>query len=101
RWAQADVVGDELEPHFHGADAVVHLAWAIQPQHDRELLERTNVQGSERVFAAAAAVGVSNLVYASSVGAYSPGPKDRLVDESWSTAGIVSSIYSRQKAQVE
>ncbi|HYC82146.1 MAG TPA: NAD-dependent epimerase/dehydratase family protein [Solirubrobacterales bacterium] len=101
RWAQADVVDGDLQPHFRGADAVVHLAWAIQPQHDRQLLERTNVQGSERVFAAAAAAGARSIVYASSVGAYAVGPKDRTVDESWSTAGIESSIYSRQKADVE
>ena len=41
------------------------------------------------------------LVYASSVGAYSPGPKDRRVDESWPTGGIESSFYSRHKAEVE
>ena len=41
------------------------------------------------------------LVYASSVGAYSPGPKDRAVDESWPTGGIQTSFYSRHKAEVE
>src|SRR5437868_1972462 len=76
RWAQADVVEDDLVPRFRGADAVVHLAWAIQPQHDRELLGRINVEGSGRVFEATAAAGVGSLVYASSVGAYSVGPKD-------------------------
>lgn len=101
RWAQADVVGDDLVPHLRGADAVVHLAWAIQPQHDEELLERINVEGSGRVFDAAAAAGVPSLVYASSVGAYSPGPKEGGVDESWPTEGIESSTYSRQKAAVE
>jgi nucleoside-diphosphate-sugar epimerase len=35
------------------------------------------------------------------VGAYSPGPKDRTVDESWPTEGISSSFYSRDKAEVE
>ena len=53
------------------------------------------------MFAAAAAAGVKALVYASSVGAYSPGPKDRAVDESWPTAGIQTSFYSRHKAEVE
>jgi UDP-glucose 4-epimerase len=53
------------------------------------------------VFAATAAAGVGTLVYASSVGAYSPGPKDRRVDESWPTTGIPSSFYSRHKAEVE
>jgi UDP-glucose 4-epimerase len=40
-------------------------------------------------------------VYASSVGAYSPGPKDRRVDESWPTNGIETSFYSRHKAATE
>jgi nucleoside-diphosphate-sugar epimerase len=44
---------------------------------------------------------VSTLVYASSVGAYAPGPKDRRVDESWPTTGISTSFYSRHKAEVE
>jgi nucleoside-diphosphate-sugar epimerase len=35
------------------------------------------------------------------VGAYSPGPKDREVDESWATDGIETSFYSRHKAEVE
>jgi nucleoside-diphosphate-sugar epimerase len=53
------------------------------------------------VFNAAAAAGVPALVYASSIGAYAPGPKDRGVDESWPTTGIRSSFYSRHKAEVE
>jgi UDP-glucose 4-epimerase len=44
---------------------------------------------------------VPALLYASSVGAYSPGPKDRRVDESWPTDGIESSFYARHKAEVE
>ena len=41
------------------------------------------------------------LLYASSVGAYSPGPKDRRVDESWPTGGTPTSYYARHKAEVE
>jgi nucleoside-diphosphate-sugar epimerase len=100
-WAEADVVTDDLVPLFRGADAVVHLAWLIQPSRDRETTRRVNVDGSAAVFRAAAEAGVGTLVYASSVGAYSPGPKDRTVDESWQTDGISSSYYSRQKAEVE
>jgi UDP-glucose 4-epimerase len=100
-WRSADVATDDLEPHFRGADAVVHLAWLIQPGRDKGLLHRVNVEGSARVFRAAAKAGVPALVYASSVGAYSPGPKDRLVDESWPTDGIDSSFYARHKAEVE
>jgi nucleoside-diphosphate-sugar epimerase len=100
-WHAADVGSDDLTPAFRGADAVVHLAWQIQPSHDQAQLRRTNVAGSERVFRSAADAGVRSLVYASSVGAYSPGPKERRVDESWPTGGVPSSFYSRHKAEVE
>src|SRR5919199_2475507 len=86
-FAPADVSRDDLVPHFTGADVVVHLAWLIQPSRRLDLLYGTNVRGSERVFRAVAEAGVRALVYASSVGAYSPGPKDRAVDESWPTDG--------------
>ena len=100
-WAEADVTSSELVPHFRGADCVVHLAWLIQPSRDLQKLWLANVHGSTRVFEAVAEANVPALVYASSVGAYSPGPKDRLVDESWPTDGVRSSWYSRHKAEVE
>jgi UDP-glucose 4-epimerase len=100
-WVGADVVADPLEPIFAGADAVVHLAWAIQPSRDEAMTERINVEGSRRVFEAAERVAVPALVHASSVGAYSPGPKRRQVDESWPVDGIKTSFYSRHKAACE
>ena len=100
-WRTADITSSPLETHFEGADAVVHLAWLIQPSRDLATLRATNVDGSARVFSAVAAARVPALVYASSVGAYSPGPKDRRVDESWPTEGIESSFYARHKAEVE
>ncbi|HYQ79396.1 MAG TPA: NAD-dependent epimerase/dehydratase family protein [Solirubrobacterales bacterium] len=100
-WASADVAEDNLVPLFSGADAVVHLAWAIQPSRDETVTERINVEGSRRVFDAAARAGVGAIVYASSVGAYGPGPKERRVDETWPVDGIPTSFYSRHKAAVE
>jgi nucleoside-diphosphate-sugar epimerase len=100
-WRTAHVERDDLVPFFRGADCVVHLAWAIQPSHDLAALRATNVAGSGRVFQAVAGAGVPALVYASSVGAYSPGPKDRRVDESWPTEGTPTSFYARHKAEVE
>ncbi|HZU20555.1 MAG TPA: NAD-dependent epimerase/dehydratase family protein [Gaiellaceae bacterium] len=101
QWARADVAEDDLASVFEGAACVVHLAWLIQPSHDRTATWRTNVLGSRRVFEAAAAAGVPALVHASSVGTYSPGPKDRLVDEAWPTGGIETSFYSRDKSDAE
>src|SRR3954465_1538494 len=100
-WVQADIRSDDLVSLFRGADAVVHLAWLIQPSRDEAELRSVNVEGSARLFRAAGEAGVGALVYASSVGAYSPGPKDRAVDESWPTDGVQTSFYSRHKAEVE
>ena len=101
RWVRADVARDDLSVHFAGADAVIHLAWLIQPSRDDAELERVNVGGSRRVFDAAAHAGVQTLVHASSVGVYSPGPKDRPVDESWPREGVRTLFYARHKAACE
>ncbi len=108
-WTSVDVgapgadepVVARLRRVFAGADAVVHLAWAIQPSHDRSLLRRTNVDGARRVLAAVAETGVPQVVVASSVGAYSPVSDDEPRDESWATGGIRSSSYSVDKVAVE
>jgi UDP-glucose 4-epimerase len=100
-WRARDVTTDDLRADFAGADAVICLSWLIQPSRDLPRLRATNVEGSRRVFEAAAAAGVPALLYSSSVGAYSPGPKDRAVDESWPTGGIEGSFYSEHKAEVE
>jgi UDP-glucose 4-epimerase len=96
----ADIAGDDLVPHLRGADAVVHLAWLFQPTHRPMVIWQANAVGSARVFAAASAAGVGALVYASSVGAYSPAP-GRRVDESWPTHGVPTAAYGREKAYVE
>ncbi|MGN6187416.1 MAG: NAD-dependent epimerase/dehydratase family protein [Conexibacter sp.] len=101
RMVAADIASADLAPHFAGADAVVHLAWLIQPSRDDAALHAVNVEGTRNVLGAAAHAGVRAVIYASSVGAYSPGPKDRFVDESWPTEGIPSLFYSRHKAQTE
>ena len=100
-WVTADITTADLVPLFLDADAVIHLAWLIQPSRDERVTYQVNVEGSRRVFEAAARAGVPAVVYASSVGAYAPGPKDRKVDESWPATGIAGSFYSRHKAAVE
>jgi UDP-glucose 4-epimerase len=105
QWHSIDIAAPEAVPALTavltGADAVVHLAWQIQPSHDQRRLYEANVLGSRAVIEATVRAGVPSLVFASSVGVYAPGPKQRLVDESWPRTGIVESSYSRHKALVE
>jgi nucleoside-diphosphate-sugar epimerase len=84
----------------NGANVVVHLAFAILDASDatREL----NVDGSRRVFEAAAKTGAERICYASSVAAY--GFHDDNPD--WLTEevpprGSPEHPYSHQKAEVE
>lgn len=98
--SQPDVVLS-LAQAMTGVDAVVHLAWQLQPSHDEAAMRRTNVEGTRTVVEALLAAGVPHLVHASSIAAYAPGPKDPPVDESWPTTGMRSSAYSRHKADVE
>jgi UDP-glucose 4-epimerase len=100
-WIAADIAEDDLVEPFRGADVVIHLAWLFQPTHRPVTTWRANVLGGMRVFDAVAEAGVPALVYASSVGAYSPGPKDTAVDESWPTHGWPQAAYAREKAYLE
>jgi UDP-glucose 4-epimerase len=104
-WVHLDVADPRSLPTmadaFAEADAVVHLAWRIQPSHDEPAMRRTNVDGTRQVTAAAVTANVPHLVVASSVGAYSPGPKDAPVTEDWPTGGIHGSAYSQHKSAVE
>ena len=103
-WVSLDVgaadAGEPLRRAFEGADAVVHLAWAIQPQRRPDVLHRVNQGGTAAVVDAAIAAGVPHLVHQSSVGAYAPAP-GCTVDETRATTGVPSSLYSVDKAAAE
>jgi nucleoside-diphosphate-sugar epimerase len=104
-WLSADLAtpqsADVLTEACAGADAVVHLAWLIQPSYDRELLRRTNQDGSARVIEAVRRAGVGHLVHFSSVGTYSPARDAQPVSEDYPHGGVASSSYSVDKAAVE
>ncbi len=101
RWVEADAAVDDLGAAFRDVDAVVHLAWTFHPTHNPLATWENNVIGSERVFRAAAAAGARTLVYASSVGAYSPATSESRVDESWPTHAMPTAAYGREKSYVE
>src|SRR5215213_8399520 len=90
-----------LAAFLDGVDAVVHLAWALQPGRRPDELRRVNVEGTRRVVRAAAAAGVSQFVHMSSIGAYAAGAVGQKVSEDWPTTGIPSAQYSRDKSEAE
>lgn len=104
-WHQADLadpgVEIDLQDLFRDASCVVHLAWGFQPTRNVRYLDAVAINGSAAVLNAAHHAGVPQLVHMSSVGAYAPGRYGEKVDESWSTAGVRTSAYSRAKSAVE
>lgn len=99
-WHAADISRNALD-FIEGADAVVHLAWLIQPSREEHVMRATNVDGTARLVHAVAQHRVPSLIYASSVGTYAPASKATPLNESWPATGIRSSTYSRHKATVE
>ena len=105
QWHLADlgtVDSAEVLPGFlDGVDAVVHLAWALQPGRRPDDLRAVNVGGTSRIVRAAAEAGVAHVVHLSSLGAYAPGAVGQQVTEDWPTTGIPSAQYSRDKCEAE
>lgn len=104
-WHDIDVGKNEdlprLEEAFAGADAVVHLAWTVQPNRQLNVLYQTNVVGTANALEAAGRTGVRQFVCASSLGAYSKAEKDKRINEDYPVDGIAGSHYSEHKAQQE
>lgn len=104
RWCETDLTAqraeEQLRRTFTGVDAVVHLAWAIQPVRREHVMQRVNVGGTNAVLDAMVAAEVPHLVYASSLGVYAPGGCHP-VTEQWPATGQRSSAYSRHKVIIE
>lgn len=81
RFIEGDVMKDDLEALFKGADAVVHLAAitnATASFENQTQVERVNLDGTERVARACAATGTA-LIFLSTTSVY--GVSDGVVDE--------------------
>ena len=105
RWHLVDLGSStsetQLPAFLDGVDAVVHLAWALQPGRRPDRLREVNVDGTRRVVTAAVAAGVRHVVHMSSLGAYAPAAVGQRVTEDWPVTGIPSAQYSRDKSAAE
>ena len=101
------VVGDiNGETDWHEAlgevEAVVHLAAYAHVTNpamiDRDLLRRTNVEGTARLARQAAAAGVKHFVFVSSIGALAESSESSLTVE---TPCVPSTPYGKSKREAE
>ena len=97
---------DIRDPHiaqvFSGTDAVVHLAFVLNPMQDEQLMRDINVEGTRNVLNAVEKSGSRKLVYTSSMVAYGAGPDNDypLTEESPLRANTDFS-YAEHKLEVE
>src|SRR5688500_12210325 len=100
-FVESDVLTDDLERVFAGADAVVHLAaltdWARQDLHER--MEHVNVHGTDRVARACASLGIG-LLFPSTTSVY--GVRHGVVSEDCALEALKpQSPYAGWKLQSE
>lgn len=91
---------DALSRGMESADVVLHIAAIYKigiPKSERPAMDRTNVEGTERVIDAAVATNVPRIVYVSTCGAFG-NTHGKVVDESYEHPGLeYTSHYEQTK----
>lgn len=99
---ELDVRDSALESRLHGIDAVVHLAFIMDPIRDETQMRDVNVNGSQNVFKSAAKAGVDHLVYTSSAIVYGAHPDNKIpLDEEAPLRANLDFSYAAHKLEVE
>jgi UDP-glucose 4-epimerase len=86
----------------HGVDTAVHLAFCLNPERDRELEQKVNLEGTRNFFAACSASGAQTVCLVSSAtvyGASADGPE--VCYEGTGLAAKPSFPYAHDKVQAE
>lgn len=99
---EVDVRNPTLAARLEGVDALVHLAFVMNPIKDEELMRDVNVNGSQNVFRCAGRARVRKVVYTSSATVYGAHPDNDfpLTEESPLRANLDFS-YPAHKLEVE
>jgi UDP-glucose 4-epimerase len=83
-----------------GADALIHLAFILNPSHDEHLMYDVDVNGTHNVLEAAAAAGTQQVLVTSSSTAYGAFPDNPMpLTEDDPVRGVASFPYARDKTE--
>jgi UDP-glucose 4-epimerase len=83
-------------------DALVHLAFVLNPMHDHELTYDIDVNGTHNVLRAAGDAGVGHVLVTSSAVAYGAFPDNPVpLTEDWPVRGVPGFPYAREKAEAD
>jgi nucleoside-diphosphate-sugar epimerase/phosphohistidine swiveling domain-containing protein len=93
---------DAVTKAMHGADVVVHFAWALEPLPTEAENRAVNIGGTQNVLEAMARTGCERLVFSSSVMAYGSHPDNPdFLKEEDCLRPAPRIYYAAQKAEVE
>jgi UDP-glucose 4-epimerase len=83
-------------------DAVVHLAFILNPMHDEDTMYEIDVGGTHNVLEAASAAGTEHVLVTSSSTAYGAFPDNPVpIEEDWPVRGVPEFEYARDKAEAD
>jgi UDP-glucose 4-epimerase len=83
-------------------DALVHLAFLLNPIRDEARMYDIDVNGTQAVLSAAAAAGIHQVLVTSSASAYGAFPDNpRPIAEDWPVRGQPDFSYARHKAEAD
>src|SRR3954451_13635475 len=81
-------------------DALVHLAFILNPMHDENAMYEIDVGGTHNVLEAASAAGTQQVLVTSSAAAYGAFPDNPVpIEEEWPVRGVPDFEYARDKAE--
>ncbi|MDX1510375.1 MAG: NAD-dependent epimerase/dehydratase family protein [Nitriliruptorales bacterium] len=99
---RVDILEGSLAVELEGVDAVVHLAFQMDPIQDEARMARINIDGTRNVFECAEEAGVRHVVYLSSAVAYGAhADNDFPLTEKSPLRGNDDFGYARMKREVE
>ena len=85
-----------------GADALVHLAFVLNPIRDEHRMYDIDVNGTDNVLEAASAAGIGQLLVASSTTAYGAFPDNPVpLTEEHPVRGLPGYEYARDKTEID
>ncbi len=83
-----------------GVDALVHLAFILNPSHNEELMYDVDVNGTRNVLEAASTAGIQQVLVASSSTAYGAFPDNpEPITEEHPVRGVAGFSYARDKTE--
>jgi UDP-glucose 4-epimerase len=83
-------------------DAVIHLAFVLNPIRDEHTMYDIDVNGTQNVLEAAAAAGVQQMLVASSTTAYGAFPDNPVpMSEDFPVRGLPGYEYARDKTEID